>query len=551
MSNVDVSNGSQNAVPSAIEAQPTPPETTPDPQALDPQAPDPQVPDSQAPNLAPRPAESSDSNREARPANRRNTSRSRSKSSKAAASKATSSQTKASKTAANKTTAGANQISESPAPPPRETGNRAPSEADPPRSMSSSPAKTASDPSLPPAQPIPASADLDPKIDSTANPTPEPDTNANPGSSNSRVSRKPTSKNETQPAGSKTKPPKTQPPKDQSVAPIATDRRLREVVHGAIQQHFRKTIKCRKAVLKDLDPEPLHQMRVGLRRLRSTLHTFGAVVNIPKPGRDPALAYLGRRLGKVRDLDVLHVDLSRRTLPELPMKEQKRLEGVLRQIQQQRTQYFRSLEVMLGGDRYKSFKRAYRTWLDDPQYTALGDLPWTTEAPDLLLSLFCGLFRHPGWLLGTQVQGQQLQTLPWEDYGPAITATLQDPDCCEQLHHLRKTVKRVRYQSELFQPFYGAALDDIIQDLKQAQEVLGHLQDLQIQRDTIDGYLNKSIASHLPTVVAQFEATQGQLWQQWQPLQQHYLDASYRHHIRQLLIQPGTASRSVSSVTEG
>ncbi|MGA1262596.1 MAG: CHAD domain-containing protein [Prochlorothrix sp.] len=323
----------------------------------------------------------------------------------------------------------------------------------------------------------------------------------------------------------------------EDLTPLAVPSTLRVVVYGAIQQHFRKTTKARKAVLEDSDPEPLHQMRVGLRRLRSVLYTFDGVMEIPKPGQCRALADLSRCLGSVRDLDVLQVDLSRRTLPHLPTKEQKRLENVLRQIQQQRQQQFRVMEVVLVGDRYKAFKQTYRTWLEEPKYTVLADLPWETESLDLLLSLFCSLFRHPGWCFGTQVCQDQLQVLPWAEHGPALAPLLQNPDRSQQLHHLRKTIKRVRYQSELFLPLYGPSLGELVQDLKRAQEILGQWQDLQVQQATIDRYLKKEIDTHLPDLVQLFATHQAEIWQQWQPLQQQYLDPQYRARVRRILMQ--------------
>ncbi|MEB3164497.1 MAG: CHAD domain-containing protein [Prochlorothrix sp.] len=323
----------------------------------------------------------------------------------------------------------------------------------------------------------------------------------------------------------------------EDLTPLAIRPTLRVVVYGAIQQHFRKTTKARKAVLQDSDPEPLHQMRVGLRRLRSVLYTFDGVMEMPKPGQCRALADLSRCLGNVRDLDVLQVDLSRRTLPHLPTKEQKRLENVLRQIQQQRMQQFWAMEGVLVGDRYKAFKQTYRTWLKEPKYTVLADLPWETESLDLLLSLFCSLFRHPGWCFGTQVCHDQLQVLPWAEHGPALATLLQNPDRSQQLHHLRKTIKRVRYQSELFLPLYGPSLGELVQDLKRAQEILGQWQDLQVQQATIDRYLKKELETHLPNLVQLFAAHQAEIWQQWQPLQQQYLDPQYRARVRRILMQ--------------
>jgi triphosphatase len=60
-------------------------------------------------------------------------------------------------------------------------------------------------------------------------------------------------------------------------------------------------------------PEHLHQLRVGLRRLRCALRVFGSASNAVDPGWEPALAALFNELGAARDRDALAESL----LPEL------------------------------------------------------------------------------------------------------------------------------------------------------------------------------------------------------------------------------------------
>jgi CHAD domain-containing protein len=57
---------------------------------------------------------------------------------------------------------------------------------------------------------------------------------------------------------------------------------LGETAHQAIENHFTKTIKWEKAVKKDEDSEPLHQMRVGMRRLRTAVSRFERYLFLPK-----------------------------------------------------------------------------------------------------------------------------------------------------------------------------------------------------------------------------------------------------------------------------
>jgi inorganic triphosphatase YgiF len=57
-------------------------------------------------------------------------------------------------------------------------------------------------------------------------------------------------------------------------------------------------------VMRGTDPETIHQMRVGMRRLRSALHLFAPWIGFP-PALQQELAWLGGELGAARDADVL------------------------------------------------------------------------------------------------------------------------------------------------------------------------------------------------------------------------------------------------------
>lgn len=57
-------------------------------------------------------------------------------------------------------------------------------------------------------------------------------------------------------------------------------------------------------VVQGIDPESIHQMRVGMRRLRSALRLFAPWIPFP-PALQAELAWLGGELGAARDADVL------------------------------------------------------------------------------------------------------------------------------------------------------------------------------------------------------------------------------------------------------
>jgi CHAD domain-containing protein len=74
---------------------------------------------------------------------------------------------------------------------------------------------------------------------------------------------------------------------------------------GVIVDNCLEQIVPNLADLGSGDAEHLHQARVGLRRLRSALRTFGAWSDRIDPAWEPALGQLFRRLGASRDRDML------------------------------------------------------------------------------------------------------------------------------------------------------------------------------------------------------------------------------------------------------
>ena len=89
---------------------------------------------------------------------------------------------------------------------------------------------------------------------------------------------------------------------------------------GLIKSHVKEIVNLQSGVLKDQEPEPLHQLRVHLRRLRTLLVQFGPALVLPDRVTDQSLAKTGRRLGLVRDLDVLEGQIQQQ-LPLLPAPE--------------------------------------------------------------------------------------------------------------------------------------------------------------------------------------------------------------------------------------
>lgn len=71
--------------------------------------------------------------------------------------------------------------------------------------------------------------------------------------------------------------------------------------YQALRKSFHRVTKVEAAVLQDQDPEPLHQIRVGMRRLRTVLQVFEPAIALPKGVSDKRIRTIAQTLGSVRD----------------------------------------------------------------------------------------------------------------------------------------------------------------------------------------------------------------------------------------------------------
>ncbi|MBD1898092.1 CHAD domain-containing protein [Coleofasciculus sp. FACHB-129] len=302
----------------------------------------------------------------------------------------------------------------------------------------------------------------------------------------------------------------------------------------AIEKHFQKTIKHESDVIKDKDPEALHQMRVGIRRLRSAVKGFAPALDLPKSAQENKIGKIGHRLGGLRDLDVLQDALKNRYHPNLPSKEQKSLKEAMNALDKQRQHALEQVRDTLEHQQYNKLKQSLQGWLKHPTYQEIAQMPVEPVLPDLLLPEISQLLLHPGWLLGVEFKAGQIEGKELKQ--SAVSRLLADEG--EVLHSLRKEAKRVRYQMELFSDFYGPAYAGYLQDVKSVQETLGKIQDCVVLVDVLSDVLHSKLKHQLPTLTEQLDQTVYEAWEEWQPLQERYLNSQTRQAFHLALLQP-------------
>ena len=274
--------------------------------------------------------------------------------------------------------------------------------------------------------------------------------------------------------------------------------RLGEHGAGLLRQQTKALVRWHGPVLENRDSEPLHQMRVAMRRLRTTLDQVGPALVLPKLVTAERVAKPLRRLGTARDLDVLGQRLEQGLLPQLSKAEARQLKPVLKQLRRERELAHGAVVATLQSSAYLALVAQLQGWLKDPQFSAWGESALDGWVWELQLPALGELFLHPGWLvaeLGDQV---------------------------EAVHGLRIAIKRARYGLEALGPMAGPGTRRWIDRLKAAQHLLGELNDGEVLRRAIDSQIPRGLDEAMPELLVLLDQQRQELWQQW------------RHQVRSL-----------------
>lgn len=327
---------------------------------------------------------------------------------------------------------------------------------------------------------------------------------------------------------------------------------LKEWANIAIAKHTRKMLKYEFGVLQDKDPEHLHQMRVGMRRLRSAISSFAIALDLPPSVNQKHIAKIAHSLGKLRDLDVLIASLFDDYRSLLPAREQKSLDKVLKSLNKQRGKELKQVIKTLNSKLYLYLKQGLKKWLEQPTYQAIGEYSIYPVLPDLLLPLISQLLLHPGWLVGVELAAGKVQ-LPENLTIKEVEGLLNQADF--MLHDLRKTAKKTRYNLELFSRFYDDTYLYYLQQIEQIQEVLGQIQDSYVLQEILEKILQaaigeasarhgasplgrSTIAEKMPQLATLLTKSRYEKWQEWSILQEEFLDEKTRQELRQSIQQP-------------
>ncbi|KQV43078.1 MULTISPECIES: CHAD domain-containing protein [unclassified Duganella] len=236
------------------------------------------------------------------------------------------------------------------------------------------------------------------------------------------------------------------------------------------------------------DVESLHQMRVGVRRLRALLSGVQSWDAMPD-GTAGKLRWLGQEFGRARNWDVFVAS----TLPALGGASQ----PVLSVAREQAAQQHKHVRQLLEGPRYRSLMDELALWRGDRLWRDPARIqPWDKDARKVARALV----RRARVAVAKRVRQLDVRR-------PA------------SLHRLRIAVKKERYMRE----FFGVAARSEV--LSRAQDLLGKLNDGRIARDLL-----QSLQDQLPANAAELSFMKGLLAGR----QEHALPEAIRFARRRL-----------------
>jgi inorganic triphosphatase YgiF len=207
----------------------------------------------------------------------------------------------------------------------------------------------------------------------------------------------------------------------------------------------------RRAVLETEEPAAAHQLRIGLRRLRSALRAFRPLCDAPAAGElEEQARALSRTVGELRDADVL-------------------IEEVYAPVADR-------LASDAGVPALREALLAHRARARERVRSALSGQPWSVL--QLYLALWPRTIENVEGL-GDPVGKFARATLKRRWKKVADRGERLDELTIDERHEMRKELKTLRYTAEFFTSLYPEPrARRFVQQIRSLQEVFGYLTDV-------------------------------------------------------------------------
>ena len=249
---------------------------------------------------------------------------------------------------------------------------------------------------------------------------------------------------------------------DLAVPDLPRDPSVADAVRHALARSVEQVLVHDPAVRLGGDPEDLHHLRVGTRRLRSDLRTFREILDPDAVERIRGdLRWVADETNELRDLDVLGEWLRERS-SSIPAEDRHALGELIRRFGDDAATRRVALVRLLGSRRYSQLVHD------------LVGLPATTPAMGGKAE------RHARKLLVRQVQRR------WRRLEEAM-GQLDDDPADADLHRARIAAKKCRATAEAVEPLTGPRMQRFARSLARLQDVLGAVHDASMMESLLRG----------------------------------------------------------------
>ena len=236
---------------------------------------------------------------------------------------------------------------------------------------------------------------------------------------------------------------------------VDADASIRAVALSVLRRHFSVMLAKEPGTRLADDIEELHDMRVATRRLRAALSLFEDVLPVTVTKLGSELAWLGRTLGAVRDLDVQLVELDRLSTA-VSNSDRAALTALRALLENQHAVARTEMLEALDSRRYEMFVGRFGRTLSARHESRSGTAarPARAIAPELIETSFRS-FRKAG-----------------DRIRPGSPAT--------DYHRVRTRGKRARYTLEFLGDLYPGKTEPLVKVLTSLQDILGLHQDADV-----------------------------------------------------------------------
>jgi triphosphatase len=241
------------------------------------------------------------------------------------------------------------------------------------------------------------------------------------------------------------------------------------------------------------DMEGMHQLRVGLRRLRVALSSFGGDFRNPQLEAIRIRAKtLAGRLAPARDLDVFSEELFEPAATANGALDA--FEVLRKRAQAARRTAWDDAVMQVSGPGFRVFLADLNEAIDRRLWTGL--FPGQGHATKGMLA-----FEAPGAKLADRMLAHRLK-------GARKRARHLESLSDAERHNLRIALKKLRYTAEFFAPFYEKRkVEKFLSRLSRMQDVLGALNDVAVARKTLNVLVStEAVPSLLPRAEISFAA---------------------------------------------